>query len=348
MGDALPPGADALLGQAKLARPFVGERLTGGLNNQVFRVDCGDGSAVVLKAYFHDAEDQRNRLAAEYDFLSAAAILDVDCVAKPLARDDVYHLGLYSFIDGTPASGDMDAAAVRQASDFILSLNARGRRGILPALKAASEACFSGADHLATVEVRLERLAAGFGDSPVERDAARFIADHVTPAWQRVRSAVIAGLGQLKFDPAYTLAEDERMLSPSDFGFHNAIKRHDGSYAFVDFEYAGWDDPAKLVGDAFNQVKVPLPPKLYATFRDAIAAWSGKPEVEQRRYDLIWPVYAVKWIVIMLNEFAATASRRRAFAAPSADIAERRAQQLAAARMKFAQLLDDFQLRAPV
>jgi len=139
--------------------------LTGGLNNQVFRVDCGDGNAVVLKAYFHDAEDQRNRLAAEYDFLSAAAILDVNCVAKPLARDDVHHLGLYSFIDGTPASGNIDAAAVRQARDFLLSLNARDRRGDLPVLGVASEACFSGSDHLKTVEVRLNRLKAGFGDS---------------------------------------------------------------------------------------------------------------------------------------------------------------------------------------
>jgi hypothetical protein len=45
------------------------------------------------------------------------------------------------------------------------------------------------------------------------------------------------------------LAADRRTLSPSDFGLHNAIRRPDGSLAFVDFEYFGWDDPAKTLVD---------------------------------------------------------------------------------------------------
>ena len=41
-----------------------------------------------------------------------------------------------------------------------------------------------------------------------------------------------------------------RVLSPSDFGFHNALRRPDGTIVFVDFEYFGWDDPAKMMADA--------------------------------------------------------------------------------------------------
>ena len=39
-----------------------------------------------------------------------------------------------------------------------------------------------------------------------------------------------------------------RMPSPSDFGFHNILCK-DGILNFVDFEYAGTDDIAKLLAD---------------------------------------------------------------------------------------------------
>ena len=41
------------------------------------------------------------------------------------------------------------------------------------------------------------------------------------------------------------LLEQYRTLSPSDFGFHNALRTPAGTMVFLDFEYFGWDDPAK-------------------------------------------------------------------------------------------------------
>ena len=35
--------------------------------------------------------------------------------------------------------------------------------------------------------------------------------------------------------------EEDSILSPSDFGFHNIISKNQKLY-FIDFEYAGWDD----------------------------------------------------------------------------------------------------------
>ena len=45
------------------------------------------------------------------------------------------------------------------------------------------------------------------------------------------------------------LTSFHRTLSPSDFGFHNAIRRSDDVLIFIDFEYFGWDDPAKTISD---------------------------------------------------------------------------------------------------
>ena len=50
------------------------------------------------------------------------------------------------------------------------------------------------------------------------------------------------------------IAPEERCISPSDFGLHNAI-RTAADIRFIDFEFAGWDDPAKaLVNFIFSLV----------------------------------------------------------------------------------------------
>ena len=43
-----------------------------------------------------------------------------------------------------------------------------------------------------------------------------------------------------------------KILSPSDVGFHNILRIKNKLY-FHDFEYAGWDDPYKLVVDILIQ-----------------------------------------------------------------------------------------------
>jgi hypothetical protein len=117
-----------------------------------------------------------------------------------------------------------------------------------------------------------------------------------------------------------------RCLSPSDFGFHNALVAADGALVFHDFEYAGWDDPAKLVCDFFCQVEVPVPIDQWEGFSAGVIAALGLPAAEQGRMALLLPVYRIKWCCIVLNEFLPAAAQRRAFA--NGDGEDRRRAQL--------------------
>ena len=54
------------------------------------------------------------------------------------------------------------------------------------------------------------------------------------------------------------LPSAQRTLAPSDFGFHNTLRYANGALAFVDFEYFGWDDPAKLTADIMLHPGRPL------------------------------------------------------------------------------------------
>ena len=104
---------------------------------------------------------------------------------------------------------------------------------------------------------------------------------------------------------------------------------------FIDFEYAGWDDPAKTVCDFFCQPAVPVPKRFIQLMSEAAAEGLDEPELLFRRIDVLMPVYQLKWICILLNEFLVTDGRRRAFASTGTDGEARKANQLAKARAMF-------------
>jgi len=86
-----------------------------------------------------------------------------------------------------------------------------------------------------------------------------------------------------------------RCVSPSDFGFHNAIRTPQGT-KFFDFEFAGWDDPVKAVADFDLQPRVPLSLRTRALSK-ALPQWSnGLAE----RYDVLFPILKLKWACIIL------------------------------------------------
>jgi len=128
------------------------------------------------------------------------------------------------------------------------------------------------------------------------------------------------------------LSQAQRCLSPSDFGFHNALRAEDGRLRFFDFEYAGWDDPAKLACDFFCQPQVPVAFGHRENFLNQLA---HALELDSAFFDRVrWlaPGYQVKWCCIMLNDFIVSDRARRDFAKGTADGDQRRRIQLEKAR----------------
>jgi len=88
----------------------------------------------------------------------------------------------------------------------------------------------------------------------------------------------------------------ERCVSPSDFGFHNAIRTPQG-IKFFDFEFAGWDDPVKAVADFDLQPRVPMGSRT-RVLSEALPQWNkGLAE----RYDVLFPILKLKWACIILS-----------------------------------------------
>src|SRR5690606_31707192 len=144
--------------------------------------------------------------------------------------------------------GEVDAAAVDQALTFALALDGLCDAREARKLPDGSEAVFRFGDHLALVERRIRRLGRIDVGDALQADAAMFVSQALIPAWDRLAARVRADAARVGIEMDEELPRQERTLSPSDFGFHNALREPDGAIRFIDFEYAGWDDPAKLVG----------------------------------------------------------------------------------------------------
>lgn len=327
----LLPLVDLLFRHAGLSEKILTiEAIHRGGNNQLYRINCQDQS-YILKKYFQHPEDLRDRLEAEYSFLNIAIDRAPGHTSTPLAKSEADRAALYEFVEGVPVthSSDVTPAHIKQAAGFIAKLNCVGSEGgVLRGIASASEACFSIETHISRVDNRLDELT-GVPNSDVNnRDFEVFIGK-LLARWQTIKAHIIqtCQCDQL-LDFSAELAPCERILSPSDFGFHNALIRNDGSVAFLDFEYAGWDDPAKLIGDFFSQVAIPIDVGYFKVFVET--AFSGREDYATlyRRANLLLAVYKIKWCCIVLNVFLVRHLARRKFADSEINILEIRQTQL--------------------
>ncbi len=330
-GARLEDLAQVLAARAGLPGPLRLEPLPGGRNNRAFALRGGPERDAFLKAYFRHPGDPRDRLASEFAFLRHAWSLGLRCVAEPLARDDEAGLGLFSFLGGARlAAGEITAAHVDMAARFYQGINPPDQPP--PMLPDGSEACFSLSAHLSCVERRVDRLAAAARPGQGMRgDAAAFVAGELVLAWQSLLERVRSGASALGLNMDEVLAPELRRVSPSDFGFHNALRAPNGELYFLDFEYAGMDDPAKMVCDFFCQPDLPAPRSELPAFLERTRETSPDDATLSARVDLLLPVYRMKWCCIMLNDFLPVSAARRDYA-EGGEAEARRDRQLARTR----------------
>jgi len=126
--------------------------------------------------------------------------------------------------------------------------------------------------------------------------------------------------GQIWWD--MELPWDERCLSPSDFGFHNALQRPSGGFVFLDFEYFGWDDPAKLIVDFLHHPAMALSQDCLQMFiEQALDLFDDRGQLRQR-LPAAYILFGLKWCMILLNEFVPESFARRQFSSSGGESPE--------------------------
>jgi hypothetical protein len=315
--------AQALVGDAVTVRRLV----TGGRNSRIWRVTSG-GRSFALKQYPSRRDDPRDRLSTEVGALRLMERHRIDTVPRVLGVDGEHGYALLSWIDGGDVAAisdaDIDAAIV-----FLAAIHGLRAAPWAAEQPPAAEACLSGGEIARQIQGRLARLREAAGD---ENELIDFIdnsvAQRLALEGPKARSAVTAA--GLAFDAE--LPQEWRSLVPSDFGFHNSLRRPDGSLAFLDFEYFGWDDPVKLTADILLHPGRPLQPPQRQRFRQAARRLYGGDPAFAERLSAYLPLFGLRWVVILLNEFIPERWQRRVLAGEPGRWSDVKARQLAHAR----------------
>ena len=286
----------SLLTQVGKPAPSSLMALAGGRNNRVWRVDCSS-EFFLLKNYFWSESDPRDRLGQEWAFLDFLQSIGSRKAPAPLAKNPSTRFALLEFISGSPPQ-EIGESDILDAAEFFAEMNAQ--RAFAKNLPPVSEACFSIQAHLETTAARIDRLQQIQSTSEDHEKAAVFIRDTLLPLWHELRKRIEDIPDSTRREILLPL---ERCLSPSDFGFHNALRQSDGSLRYVDFEYAGWDDPAKTLIDFTNQPDRLLPENLASLFLEKTIPLFPNPDALHQRLALLTPLYQIKWACICLNAF---------------------------------------------
>ena len=330
---ALKPIAIELLAQRGVQTDSLQfSTLSGGANNQVFLLESG-AERWVAKVYFKSEKDPRDRFGAEYAFFQYAWKAGIRDLPEPIAGSAESGVALYEWISGRKLNpGEVTRGRALEAAGLVQGLNSVPERD--SRLNTASESVFSVQGHLDLIEGRLKRLEGLSGSSDAFQGLRVFLKT-MRKAWGKISGQIL----ETATHPSLVLTEEDRCISPSDFGMHNALLRDSGPRAgrlcFIDFEYAGWDDPAKLVGDFFCQPAVPVPLEHLEAFMKDALSYSQNQAALMDRARLLLPVYVIKWCCIMLNEFSPDAANRRRFANPGLDLESSRRAQLEKAERFF-------------
>jgi len=288
------------------------ERIRGRGNSRVMKVNTFGVKSYILKCYPDRQLDGRERLKVEFSALRSLFDLNFP-VPEPVYSNEEFDWGLYENIAGTPAKAD--GRFVKNAADFIERIYL-ARRLILQfcEIGLASEACLSGSEIVNQIQLRLRKL------NELNVDYLRdFIVDDFSPILDIAQTLAIQVVGK-RFSEV--LIKAHQLPSPGDFGAHNAIKSNAHGIIFIDFEYFGWDDPVKLVSDFYWHPAMELSISLRQEWLLRCKEIFSEDHFFLDRLRGYLPLFGLRWCLILLNEFVATALARRTFANPMGNVSK--------------------------
>jgi aminoglycoside phosphotransferase (APT) family kinase protein len=318
----LPYGTEDELPQrvrAALGYQVIGwTELAGGTNNRLVRLETAAGPPLLAKFYHRD---RWNRLEREFTTLRCLHEQGLRAIPVPHLASAARSYAVYSFEPGAPcAPAALHLDQLRAAATFAADLHRLSPAVACGSLPPAIEACFSLAEQCARIDGRLrafEDFAARPGAFAEVRAFARS-----RPLREALAPLLVQALdGLTPAELVQPLPPTVPRLTSGDFGVHNLLVRSDGSITVMDFEWAGWDDPARLVmgfvahggSDGLSAVGAEAFLGTYATLR-------ALPRAEMVRFERVGGLLDLEWVATYATALTAETVRAKRFATATFDV----------------------------
>lgn len=309
------PEAELIVFNALGRETLSSERICVGKNSRVYRVNCKSGESYAVKFYMQPTADGCSRLKQEWDALSFLGQSGVVNVPRCVDFDEARQAAVYSFIHGSSAKLRTDAD-ILNVLEFLRLLKSCSMHNEARSLSRAAEACFSPADIFDNLNKRFNRLSNLSSSDELFVEMHEFLENVFLQAFEESVDYAKKNFPENFWN--FPLPLELRTLSPSDFGFHNSIRSPQGDLFFLDFEYFGWDDPVKTTSDFLLHPAMELNEFEVTSFYKGMFDLFSDDQNFEIRFKTFFPLYCLKWCLILLNEFSGEALTRRKFASASA------------------------------
>ncbi len=258
-----------------------------------------------------------SRYKSETSFLNFLRKKNIKNLPSILSSNALNQENIFNYIDGKKVN-NVGKKDIQQCINFIRKINFNSSKKKFLYKQKATEACLSLKDHIDTAEKRIFMLSRFSKNYGLYKKAKLFVRNELKNSFKK-RMIKINKLFSKK-EILRKLKPNELILSPSDFGFHNIIKKNDKLY-FFDFEYAGMDDPVKLICDYICQPDYKLNKKQINFFYTNILKLFRKKETIDKRFKAVIGIHRIKWCCIILSEMLSKQYfKRRKFAKSNIDL----------------------------
>jgi len=293
-----------------IEQPFIFKNIKEGRNNKIIKVICNNES-YIIKHYQNIKFKNLSNIRREFFFNTFLKRNKINCIPEPIRMNLKENFALYSFIDGKKIH-KINKNHLIQASDFIKKININKEKYYNSKyLRIAVDGITEFDDHVNNCLKKIKILNRVKINSSIKKDFSNLLSKKIIPKYNYLIDNKIKIKNR-------KLKNHEYIISPSDFGFHNIINKKNKLY-FFDFEYAGWDDPIKLICDFFCQPDYKLNRKQSDIFTDNLLNSIKKQSKMKLMIKYFMPFYRIKWCCIILNEFYYDIRKRRNHAGINVD-----------------------------
>ncbi len=269
--------------------------ITNGRNSKIFLCE-NNQKKLVVKLY-----KNKNRLKREKLFYKFLKINKIKFTPKLLSSDIKNKLIIYSFIKGKKvnkiSNKDLDKLIL-----FIKNLNLAKLKN----LPMAIDGIKNRKNHLSLCQKKINDLKSINNKRFSNKVLIKFLYHTLFPRFELIKK----NLMNKKFHKYLKVIENKHLIvSPSDVGFHNILKYKNDLY-FYDFEYAGLDDPIKLICDFISQPDQQLSTSQKNKFINNKLFHKYNIKDINFLVKLLLPLHQIKWCCIMLNDFKSITKKK--------------------------------------
>tara|TARA_Y100000310_G_scaffold341434_1_gene440565 strand:- start:1746 stop:2750 length:1005 start_codon:yes stop_codon:yes gene_type:complete len=264
-------------------------------NNQLYKILL-DQKTLLLKKYSDvTVADHWNRGKTEFEFLSYFWEKGFRNIPQPIKLFNKENIGIYSYESGRILS--QEEAKEKDIKQLGISLarfhriDSKGKQQF----PAARESSLSLQDYLTLLNNRADRLR----NSKVYESGKDFLYQEVFPTLDQLKNSFSKKTKNFNLDQKLDIKD--QVLTPGDFGFHNVLVDNN-KYTFLDFEYAGRNDPVQQISHFIHQ---PTSRNIRKDLKDLfLENYHEKANCSKefdKRFELVEPLVMTWWVFNQLN-----------------------------------------------